>query len=151
MLGAITTLVAFAGLVEADRELYGLTGTTRASYVVLAGGALVGRWEYAPGRCFYYVQEGPLLPEHDAALGGVLEYSTQLFDASTIERIARHRRPGHPVPGYGIYEATLRLRDGSQVLFAFSKPPEADLVEGDVVGAPHALIRHHGHPEVAER
>ncbi len=38
--------------------------------------------------------------------------------------------PGHPVPGYGIYEATLRLRDGSQVLFAFSKPPAAALVEG---------------------
>jgi non-ribosomal peptide synthetase component F len=42
------------------------------------------------------------LTEHDAALGGVLEYSTQLFDAPTIERMARHYQrllraiAGHP-------------------------------------------------------
>ena len=41
------------------------------------------------------------LTEHDAALGGVLEYSTQLFDAPTIERMARHYQRccghrGHP-------------------------------------------------------
>ncbi|MGE3173950.1 MAG: hypothetical protein AB7O97_15095 [Planctomycetota bacterium] len=32
-------------------------------------------------------------------------------------------RPGHPVPGYGIYEATLKLASGERVLFAFSQPP----------------------------
>ena len=28
----------------------------------IVGGALVGRWRTAPGDCFYYVQEGPVLP-----------------------------------------------------------------------------------------
>ncbi|MEQ1631544.1 MAG: hypothetical protein ABL997_04170 [Planctomycetota bacterium] len=39
-------------------------------------------------------------------------------------------RPGHPVPGYGIYEATLRLRDGSAVQFTFSQPPEKGIRQG---------------------
>ncbi len=45
-----------------------------------------------------------------------------LFYRGKVEELAGPR-PGHPVPGYSIYEATLRLRDGSAVLFAFSKPP----------------------------
>jgi hypothetical protein len=52
-----------------------------------------------------------------------------IYYRGKIEQLAGPR-PGHPVPGYGIYEATLRLRDGSLVLFTFSKAPEADVVEG---------------------
>lgn len=40
-------------------------------------------------------------------------------------------KPGHPVPGYGVYEATLRLPDGAQVIFAFSKPPQDGIAVGD--------------------
>ena len=46
-----------------------------------------------------------------------------------VERI-EGPKPGHPVPGYGIYEATLRLADGNFVLFAFSKPPEGGIEVG---------------------
>lgn len=45
-----------------------------------------------------------------------------LFYRGTVEELTGPR-PGNPVPGYGIYEATLRLRDGGRVLFAFSRPP----------------------------
>lgn len=34
-------------------------------------------------------------------------------------------REGHPVRGYSIYEATIRLADGERVLAAFSHPPDA--------------------------
>ncbi|MBM3973673.1 MAG: hypothetical protein FJ301_06180 [Planctomycetes bacterium] len=40
---------------------------------------------------------------------------------------------GHPLPGYAIYEATLRLADGEAVLAAFSLPPEAGLAVGSWV------------------
>jgi peptidoglycan pentaglycine glycine transferase (the first glycine) len=51
----------------------------------IVGGALVGRWEFAPRQCFYYVQEGPLLPEGDGA------FARQVFDA-VLQRIEAHRR-----------------------------------------------------------
>ncbi|HXV39830.1 MAG TPA: peptidoglycan bridge formation glycyltransferase FemA/FemB family protein [Steroidobacteraceae bacterium] len=50
----------------------------------IVGGALVGKWTYEPGRCFYYVQEGPVLPADEAA-------AAEVFDA-VLERIERHRR-----------------------------------------------------------
>jgi lipid II:glycine glycyltransferase (peptidoglycan interpeptide bridge formation enzyme) len=45
----------------------------------VVGGAVVGKWIFAPGRCFYYVQDGPILPSepqaaeqvHDALMAGV--------------------------------------------------------------------------------
>ncbi|MCK5941122.1 MAG: hypothetical protein KAI24_04055, partial [Planctomycetes bacterium] len=41
-------------------------------------------------------------------------------------------RAGHPIKGYSIYEATVRLADGESVLAAFSVPPEGDPRTGDV-------------------
>ncbi len=50
----------------------------------IVGGAVVGKWTYDPGRCFYYVQEGPILPADEAV-------AAEVFDA-VLESIERHRK-----------------------------------------------------------
>jgi lipid II:glycine glycyltransferase (peptidoglycan interpeptide bridge formation enzyme) len=50
----------------------------------IVGGALVGKWTYAPGHCFYYVQEGPVLPADEAS-------AAEVFDA-VLESVERHRK-----------------------------------------------------------
>ena len=50
----------------------------------IVGGALVGKWTYEPGHCFYYVQEGPVLPADEAG-------AAQVFDA-VLDSIERHRK-----------------------------------------------------------
>lgn len=50
----------------------------------IVGGALVGKWTYEPGHCFYYVQEGPVLPADEAG-------AAEVFDA-VLESIERHRK-----------------------------------------------------------
>ncbi len=48
----------------------------------IVGGALVGKWRYDDGHCFYYVQDGPVLPpDADAA--------TQVFEA-VLASVRRH-------------------------------------------------------------
>jgi hypothetical protein len=49
-------------------------------------------------------------------------------------------RPGHPNAGYGIYEATLQLDDGGEVLFLFSRPP-GPLAVGSVARAEGFLLK----------
>ena len=48
----------------------------------IVGGALVGKWSHGPGRCFYYIQDGPVLPADDAG-------AAQVFDA-VLASAARH-------------------------------------------------------------
>jgi peptidoglycan pentaglycine glycine transferase (the first glycine) len=50
----------------------------------IVGGALVGKWIYEPGYCFYYVQEGPVLPADEACAAEVFE--------AVLESIERHRK-----------------------------------------------------------
>lgn len=50
----------------------------------IVGGAVVGKWTYEPGRCFYYVQEGPVLPADEAT-------AAEVFDA-VLESVERHRQ-----------------------------------------------------------
>jgi|GEM_PF-221167 len=50
----------------------------------IVGGALVGKWTYEPGHCFYYVQEGPVLPANEAD-------AAEVFDA-VLHSIERHRQ-----------------------------------------------------------
>ncbi|HSV34743.1 MAG TPA: peptidoglycan bridge formation glycyltransferase FemA/FemB family protein [Ramlibacter sp.] len=50
----------------------------------IVGGALVGKWTYAPGHCFYYVQEGPVLPADEAGAAEVFE--------AVLASIERHRK-----------------------------------------------------------
>ncbi|HWP13825.1 MAG TPA: peptidoglycan bridge formation glycyltransferase FemA/FemB family protein [Ramlibacter sp.] len=50
----------------------------------IVGGALVGKWTYEPGHCFYYVQEGPVLPADE-------DSAAEVFDA-VLESIERHRK-----------------------------------------------------------
>ena len=50
----------------------------------IVGGAVVGKWAYEPGHCFYYVQEGPVLPADEAS-------AAEVFDA-VLESVERHRR-----------------------------------------------------------
>lgn len=50
----------------------------------IVGGALVGKWTYEPEHCFYYVQEGPVLPADEAS-------AAEVFD-TVLESIERHRK-----------------------------------------------------------
>src|SRR5882724_5979877 len=50
----------------------------------IVGGALVGKWTYEPGRCFYYVQEGPVLPADE-------DSAAEVFNA-VLDNIERHRQ-----------------------------------------------------------
>ena len=50
----------------------------------LAGGAVVGRWEYGDNQAFYYVQEGPLLPDEPELAEAVMN--------AVLARLAQHRR-----------------------------------------------------------
>lgn len=60
-------------------------GVTLKHEGTIVGGALVSVWEYAPGHCFYYIQDGPLLPADDEA------FARQVFEA-LMARIDTHRR-----------------------------------------------------------
>ncbi len=48
---------------------------------------------------------------------------------------------GHPLPGYAIHEATVRLADGEAVLAAFSLPPDAELAVGAWVRVEGYLLK----------
>jgi lipid II:glycine glycyltransferase (peptidoglycan interpeptide bridge formation enzyme) len=50
----------------------------------IVGGALIGKWTYEPGRCFYYIQEGPVLTGETAT-------ASEVFDA-VLDSAARHAR-----------------------------------------------------------
>lgn len=50
----------------------------------VVGGALVGKWTYAPGRCFYYIQDGPLLPADPG-------FAAEVWEA-VMQSVERHRR-----------------------------------------------------------
>jgi lipid II:glycine glycyltransferase (peptidoglycan interpeptide bridge formation enzyme) len=50
----------------------------------LAGGAIVGRWPYGDNQAFYYIQEGPLLPEEPELAEAVLN--------ALLARLQQHRR-----------------------------------------------------------
>lgn len=50
-------------------------------------------------------------------------------------------REGHPIGGYSIYEATVRLPNGDRVLTAFSLPPDRDVVRGSWVKVEGFLMK----------
>lgn len=50
-------------------------------------------------------------------------------------------RPGHPIPGYSVFEALLRLEDGQRVLFAFTKPPAAGVEVGATARAEGYVLK----------
>lgn len=50
----------------------------------IVGGALVMKWSYAPQSCFYYISDGPVLPEDEST-------ARQVFDA-ILGIIDKHRR-----------------------------------------------------------
>jgi peptidoglycan pentaglycine glycine transferase (the first glycine) len=47
----------------------------------IIGGAVVMRFSYAPDHCFYYVPEGPVLPEDEGAAGDVFDAVLAAIDA----------------------------------------------------------------------
>ena len=63
---------------------YAYFGVTLKDQDAIVGGALVTKWSYAPGRSFYYVQDGPVLPEDEPA-------ARQVFE-TILERVAEHRK-----------------------------------------------------------
>ena len=50
-------------------------------------------------------------------------------------------RPGHPIEGYSIYEATIELADGQAVIAAFSVEPRDKLAVGDWVRVEGYLLK----------
>jgi lipid II:glycine glycyltransferase (peptidoglycan interpeptide bridge formation enzyme) len=82
----------------------------------IVGGALVGKWTYEPGRCFYYIQEGPVLPADEAS-------AAQVFDA-VLDSVARHVEAEEATVSH------LRIEPRWQQLPAFVRgfqpPPFAD-------------------------
>lgn len=62
-------------------------------------------------------------------------------------------REGHPIRGYSVHEATVRLADGERVFVAFSVPPPADLRPGDWVRVEGFLLklRDTTYPQAIER
>lgn len=58
-------------------------GVTLKDHDALVGGALVQKLSYAPQQCFYYIQDGPVLPD-DASV------ASQIFEA-TLKVIEQHR------------------------------------------------------------
>src|SRR5690348_10928792 len=50
----------------------------------VVGGALVAKWSYAPKRCFYFMQVGPVLPQEGA--GAAVVFST------ILRNIEEHRK-----------------------------------------------------------
>lgn len=70
----------------------------------------------------------------DAHRGRWLWYKGELVDLAGP-------REGHPVAGYGIYEATVRLPDGNHVLTAFSIAPTAEVKRGAVVRVEGFLLK----------
>lgn len=58
--------------------------------------------------------------------GRWLWYEGELLDLSGP-------RSGHPIDGYGIFEATIRLPDGGHAMAAFSIPPDAGIGRGSWV------------------
>jgi peptidoglycan pentaglycine glycine transferase (the first glycine) len=57
--------------------------TLRDDTDTIVGGAVVGKWIYQPGQCFYYIQEGPVLPADEVI-------AAEVFDA-VLESVERHR------------------------------------------------------------
>lgn len=48
-------------------------GLALKDHGAIVAGALVLKYSYAPGRCFYYVQDGPVLPDDESVGGEVFE------------------------------------------------------------------------------
>lgn len=66
---------------DAGYEHFGVVLKDRGAVV---GGAIVMRYEHAPGRCFYYVPDGPVIPSDDEGGGEIFE--------AILEEIEERRR-----------------------------------------------------------
>src|SRR2546421_9234874 len=49
----------------------------------IVGGALVAKWSYPPGSCFYYMQDGPVLPSDESSASEVY--------AAILRSVEQHR------------------------------------------------------------
>src|SRR5947207_9371881 len=58
----------------------------------IVGGALVMKWSYAPQRCFYYISDGPVLPQDEST-------AHQVFD-TILEIITEICRSGDMTVGH---------------------------------------------------
>jgi lipid II:glycine glycyltransferase (peptidoglycan interpeptide bridge formation enzyme) len=50
----------------------------------IVGGALVGKWSYPPRNCFYYMQDGPVLPDDESAASDVF--------GAILDNVEQHRK-----------------------------------------------------------
>lgn len=55
-------------------------GVTLKDEGAIVGGAMVAKWSYAPGSCFYYIQDGPVLPHDEQAAGEVFQAILGIVD-----------------------------------------------------------------------
>lgn len=82
----------------------------------LAGGAVVGRWKYGDNHAFYYIQEGPLLPDEP-------ELSEAVMNA-VLSRLEQHRRDDSAVVSHLRIEP--RLTSWPSFAAAGFEPPWRD-------------------------
>lgn len=59
---------------------FGHFGVALKDHGAIVGGALVLRCSYAPRRCFYYIQDGPVLPDDESIRGKVFEAVLDAID-----------------------------------------------------------------------
>jgi len=63
---------------------YQYFGVTVKDQDTIVGGALVARWSYAPQSCFYYMQDGPVLPGDESS-------AAEVYNA-ILRNVEEHRR-----------------------------------------------------------
>src|SRR6266508_1017311 len=67
-------------------------GITLKASNAIVGGAVVQKFSYDDHRCFYYIQDGPVLPQDDEIAGEVFE---AIFKAIEDRRLAEQQTVSH--------------------------------------------------------
>jgi lipid II:glycine glycyltransferase (peptidoglycan interpeptide bridge formation enzyme) len=82
----------------------------------IVGGALVGKFTYQDGHCFYYVQEGPVLPPDETSAAEVF--------SSVMERVERRAQADHDTVSHLRIEP--RWRSLPRFVQGFQQPAFSD-------------------------
>jgi lipid II:glycine glycyltransferase (peptidoglycan interpeptide bridge formation enzyme) len=82
----------------------------------IVGGALVGKFTYQEGHCFYYIQEGPVLPADEASANDVF--------TAVLERVDRRAQSERAVVSHLRIEPRWQTLPG--FVRSFGPPPHAD-------------------------
>jgi lipid II:glycine glycyltransferase (peptidoglycan interpeptide bridge formation enzyme) len=116
---------------------YEYFGVTVKDGDTIVGGALVAKWSYAPEKCFYYIQDGPVLPGDEST-------ANEVFDA-ILSNVEKHRKAEEKtvshlrieprwrcLPSFVRGFQTLSFQDSCteprNTLYVDLRPPEAEIL-----------------------